>query len=504
MREVPLVLGLFALLVTPAAAAVLYVPGKYPTIQQALNAAGSGDTILVAPGIYKENLTWPSIDGIRLIGVAGWAGTTIDGARNGRVVVFGSGLTRATVFEGFTVTGGYMNTPHNYGCGILVQDSSPTIRGNLITGNVGDGISWSHGGGIGVFGSSRPLIERNIIAKNILKNGFWNHGAGIYVEWMASPDIVANQIFQNENRGGQWGFGGGIYVGSYVSSTKVVGNVIAGNLCSGGGWSFGGGIHVASSAAANLVNNTIVGNVCNYSSCKCGGGIEYSGTAAGAIRNNIVVGNTATAGGGIMVSGTVPPCDFNNVWNNAGGDYSGLAPSPTSISADPLFAGAQDYHLTYRSPCIDAGSQAALGTLALQDHDGDSRRLDGNLDGLKGDGAAPDIGADEYALARVTISGPARLGTTVTLDVSGPVGASWALAWSPWTGGLFVDPYGYVLIGVPFGLLGSGVAPGKVPLPLPAVPVLIGMTVHVQGVLGLVHGGQGVGNVTGRLDITLF
>ncbi|MBN1669735.1 MAG: right-handed parallel beta-helix repeat-containing protein [Kiritimatiellae bacterium] len=245
MRKPPVVVVLFAVLVTPAAAAVLYVPGTYPTIQQTLDAASPGDTILVAPGTYTENLAWPSTDGIRLIGVAGWAGTTIDGTGNGRVVVLGRGLTRATVLKGFTVTGGRMNTPTNLGCGILVQDSSPTIRGNLIAGNVGDGISWSHGGGIGVFGRAGPLIERNIISKNILRHGLWNHGAGIYVDGTASPDIVANQIVQNENRGGQWCFGGGLYVGSYVSPTVVVGNVIAGNLCTGGGWSYGGGIHVA-------------------------------------------------------------------------------------------------------------------------------------------------------------------------------------------------------------------------------------------------------------------
>ncbi|MBN2492631.1 MAG: right-handed parallel beta-helix repeat-containing protein [Planctomycetes bacterium] len=503
MRRLSIVPVLLAVLVVPAAAAVLYVPGTYPTIQQALNAAGSGDVILVAPGTYKENLTWPSTDGIRLVGACGWAQTTIDGNQNGRVISFGSGLTRATVLEGFTVTGGFMNTSRNYGCGIHLSSSSPTIRHNHITGNVGDGTSWNYGGGFYLTGSSRPLIERNLISKNILRNGSWNYGAGIYVDSGAAPDIIANQILENENQAGSRGYGGGIFVGSSTPS-NVVSNVIAGNLCQAGTWNYGGGIRVYTNGAANIVNNTIVSNICNPGSYRYGGGIEYAGTAAGAIFNNIVVGNTGATGGGITVTGTAPPSDFNNVWNNTGGDYNGLTPGPNSIALDPLFGGTQDYHLTFRSPCIDAGSQAALGTLALQDYDGDSRRLDGNLDGLAGNGATLDIGADEFGVGQLAISGPPQLGTKVTFDVTGPAGAAWVLLYSPWTGSVFLDPYGYMLVGVPFGLLGSGAVPGKVPLALPSVAALIGVTVHVQGVVALVVGGQPVGNATNRLDLTFF
>ena len=52
-----------ALNVTPA----LTVPGLYTTIQAAINGATSGDSILVAPGVYHENLIWNAKD-LTLIG----------------------------------------------------------------------------------------------------------------------------------------------------------------------------------------------------------------------------------------------------------------------------------------------------------------------------------------------------------------------------------------------------------------------------------------------------
>jgi len=504
MRNSPIVcaIALIATLAGVAPAGVLHVPTQYTTIAQALAAAQSGDTILVAPGNYPENLTWPSVDGIRLIAIAGPAQTAIDGNQKGRVVVFGSGLTRATVLEGFTIINGFMNTSRNHGAGLYIQ-SSPTIRRNVITMNVGDGTSWNYGGGIHLTGNSRALIEQNVISENVLKNGSWNYGAGIYIDGGSVPDIIGNQILNNVNTAGSRGYGGGIFVDG-SPAPNIIGNVIAGNTCTATLWNYGGGIRVYSSAEANIINNTIVNNSCTTGNWQYGGGIEYSGTANGLILNNIIALNKAATGGGIMIGGGVPVHDYNNVWNNTGGNYSGLSAGPNSIATDPLFAGVANYHLTATSPCLDAGSTSALPNTVLMDYDGDSRWLDGDLDGLKGNGAVPDMGADELAHVRLTLGGTPKTGTVVTFGISGLPGGAWVLLFSPWTGVYFANPYGLLLVGAPFGLLASGVSPGALPISVPNVSALIGVTVHFQGGVGLVKSGQPVGNVTNRLDLTIF
>ena len=444
---------LVALATGSASAAVLRVPtGPYPTIASALNAARTGDVILVAKGTYKENLTWPSVDGIRLIGEEGYQKTVIDGNQKGRVIYFGSGLTRATVVQGFTLTGGFMNTTRNHGNGLYVG-SSPTLRGNLITGNVGDGTSWNYGGGLYVARSSNALITHNIISKNILRNGSWNYGAG--------------------------------------------------NLCKAGSWNYGGGIRVYSNAAANIINNTIAGTVCSPGNWRYGGGIDYGGTT-GTILNNIVVGIAGSTGGGINAPAGLN-LDFNNVWNNTASNFAGGAKAGLNgISLDPVFIGAGDYHIAYNSKCVDAGMNSAPPPAAVMDYDRSPRRLDGDLDGLKGDGAHIDIGADEYSISGLTVSGPPVIGTTVIFNITGPTGAAWTLLYSPATGSLFVNPYGIMLIGIPFGLLSMGVAPGILPVPLPNVTALQGVTIYVQGVVGFTTGGQPVGHITPRLDLTFF
>ena len=59
-------------------AAVIVVPDDQPTIQAGIDAASDGDTVLIAPGFYAENLL---IDGksVALQGMGAAEATVIDG-----------------------------------------------------------------------------------------------------------------------------------------------------------------------------------------------------------------------------------------------------------------------------------------------------------------------------------------------------------------------------------------------------------------------------------------
>ncbi len=57
----------------------LTVPGQYPTIQTAINASSTGDTIQVFDGTYDENIDFIGKN-ITVVSVNGAATTTIQGA----------------------------------------------------------------------------------------------------------------------------------------------------------------------------------------------------------------------------------------------------------------------------------------------------------------------------------------------------------------------------------------------------------------------------------------
>lgn len=54
MRRIALFFVFFCLC-SVAQAAILHVPSQYPTIQAGINAAPTGDTVLISAGIFKEN-----------------------------------------------------------------------------------------------------------------------------------------------------------------------------------------------------------------------------------------------------------------------------------------------------------------------------------------------------------------------------------------------------------------------------------------------------------------
>src|SRR5260370_4753660 len=87
----------------PATAAnVLNVPGTYSTIQAAIDASTNGDTVMVAPGTYFENIDFKG----KLITVQSAQGpivTTIDGSNLPPAVNLSTNETSAAFVHGFTI-----------------------------------------------------------------------------------------------------------------------------------------------------------------------------------------------------------------------------------------------------------------------------------------------------------------------------------------------------------------------------------------------------------------
>jgi len=150
------------------AQSTIQVPANFPTIQSAINAASNGDTVLVAPGTYVENINFDG-KAITLTSSSGPAATMIDGNHNGTVVTFNHSETASSVLSGFTIQNGLQDG--GFGAGITVSSASPTIISNVIARNHAAAAI-----GIYVNGGS-PLITNNTITNND-QNGAGDGGLG--------------------------------------------------------------------------------------------------------------------------------------------------------------------------------------------------------------------------------------------------------------------------------------------------------------------------------------
>jgi nitrous oxidase accessory protein NosD len=441
-------LALYAAAVIPDAAGadVIRVPSHHPAIQEAIDAAEPGDTVLVEPGIYLENLDFHG-KAITVTSEAGPETTVVDGQQLGPVAQFATGEGRDAELSGFTLRNGL----HHDGGGVWIVDASPTVRGNIIRENVA---TWG-GGGV-LVGGGAALIEDNVISANVA-----GRGLGVDVQFSAAT-VRRNVITENVRGPGTGGGGGGIWVGGQ-GTAKILENLIADNSMptgSGGGialfaagtpevrWNvivrndvtrFGGGIYIANRSDALIAGNLIAANRAGI-----GGGIYWGAGPGRGPRfiNNTIAGNHGEEGSALHLLGgrdeplflnnlfiAIPGdvavfCEpfttpslfaFNDAWSAGGTAWGGSCPDQTGIdgnvSLDPLFVdpAASDFHLRDDSPVIDAGLNGAEG-IPERDLDGDERIQDGN-------GSCPlrpvvDMGADEFV---DEFEGPLRVSIDVRL-----------------------------------------------------------------------------------------
>ena len=277
------------LVISIASAEIIHVPGDQLSIQDGINAAVNGDTVLVASGTYFENIDFLG-KAIIVKSEGGPNVTIIDGSQpsipnEGSVVFFWNDEGAESVLDGFTLVNGTGYSPTGWfqdGGGIYCSDASPTITNNIITTNLVSG----EGGGISITGASSPMISYNTINGNSSDS----FGGGIYIycyEYDISPTITNNYIYGNMASSGSG-------ICSLGSTTMISDNIIAGNSGLGFMNSYGAGIF-ADGDSLMITDNLIVGN-----SGAWGGGLTI-GWFPGEeqiLVNNVIVNNSASYGGG--------------------------------------------------------------------------------------------------------------------------------------------------------------------------------------------------------------
>lgn len=388
MRKVLGVLGavvaIGSLLVGSVEGTTHHVPAQYPTIQMGVNAAVSGDTVLVAPGIYRLAGNCDiQFGGRRLVvrSSAGAESTVIDCGATPfdlhRAFFIHEGETSGRI-AGFTIRNGRAATnggiPQTLGGGVCVYHASMAIEGCVVQSCFA-----GLGGGIGALSSTITVENCQIV------NNGAERGAGFFSD--DGTPVILDSFIAGNTAGGTAG-GVLLYVahGGAIRRCKIVGNIagvgggmrldtieslpvttieesiIAGNA--------GGGVDCYAVIAGRVQFNncTITGNNAIY-----GGGISLC-TSAIALNRTIIRDNCADQDDDVSVTCFEPPasivfscCAFNPAGLGAGGTYTYSGPQ---VVTDPRFCIAvscenapqsdADYSLRDDSPCLPAQSPCGV------------------------------------------------------------------------------------------------------------------------------------------------
>ena len=391
-RRTPLIVLLFlwglqpAFLESSASAATINVAAG-ESIQAAIDVAGAGDEIIVAPGTYSETIDFLG-KAIWLRSSGGPLATIIDGSGiGGSVVQCVNGEGPDTILEGFTITGGNADT----GGGMRNVGSSPTVRQCIFTGNTasdrGGGMynragaptivssvfsqnsSGEMGGGMFNFDEATPMIDDCLFTQNSS-----NKGAGMR-NYLNSHATVMNSVFSYNTAGEE---GGGMdnrkNSNVLVLSCKFIGNTAV---------SGGGGMHNYVGRAVATGNPTIINGLFDGNSAPSGsamrnndpspriiGGTFVNNLGGAAIRsrngsipeliNSIVYGNPGGSLGWANVH-SMPVASYSNIEGGHPGvmnsDVDPQFADPAGPDGNPATLDDNDYHLGPGSPLINAGTK---------------------------------------------------------------------------------------------------------------------------------------------------
>jgi len=378
-------------------ALTIYIPTDFNTIQEGINNANNGDSIIVSEGIYFENIIIDT-KSLFIKSENGPNATIIDGSANYTPVIsFNNITTYPILLSGFTIQNGTGEFIENssFGGGILSKNSISILEELVIKNNTAFA-----GGGICYY-SQNSIFEISTISNCTINNNLASEGGGVFA---VNHNISINNTNIEYNGMDLFGSGGGIQI--LLGDLNMTNSTVSYNETR-----FGGGIYISNSNG--YFNNIIISN--NFSDSK-GGGIWIGGSSTISIDFSEISNNFSTGfGGGFFVSNSLLDIqnstiveniidqnvlgaglyidggnasiinsiiyynrkeNSNNINYNIGGyssnnffeyditytDIEGeeaWIPNGTgNISINPLFISLSEnnYNLSNNSPCIDSGA----------------------------------------------------------------------------------------------------------------------------------------------------
>lgn len=369
-----LVLSLSLVTAVPVAAATLTVdtslantPPNYHTIQAAVDAAGPGDTIIVAAGTYAEDLVIPAAkSNLELVGATGatikGVATTLDASfplAVPNIDILSSGVK----IHGFTIEGPD-DVSGEYASGLLIGAANVEIYDNDFKVTAGRA-TWAGPVSTGIVTYRKTAVPTvDISGLNIHDNTFTNHGTGaagfdaIFVNLdtgTGSATIADNEFTGNVARaisaersnmvisgniivtdlaiysssaGGYQGMFIGCFAVASVypaqSDVSITANIVKG---SSSGKGFAQGIRVGHTQQTSLTNITVSQNTVQ----DCDEGITVRADATGVTVN---YNNIENNGVGVQNDTTVDLDAENNWWGANDGPSSVGPGSGDAVSAN--------------------------------------------------------------------------------------------------------------------------------------------------------------------------
>jgi hypothetical protein len=418
---------LLCLCLSVGAQRTTHIPAEAPSIQAAIDASSDGDTLLVAPDTYFENLDLRG-KAITLRSAEGPAVTILDGRLLASVVTFAHGETRATTLSGFTLRNGAPSSDTAHGGGILLVASAPTLTGNILTRNLCAAVDGT---------DSAPLLADNTIRET--------QPSPRCVAQLVAPVVLTggaatlrNNIVEHNDLSGSNAVSSGIAI--LDGHAVVEGNILRFNTTSNDAPSAlslegdagltlieqnliyanqshcGAAVMIASSSSkpnAELLNNTIADNL-SAPNCSQGSPASELALSTGQVllTNNILASSTSHLALACAVALTPGALRHNLLGSTAANTCPDLG---DSLHADPLFADRPnaDYRLSPHSPALDEGS-SALAPLPEQDLDGAPRTHAGRIDLGAYEHASPHALPASSTLLNATPS-PAEAFQSITL-----------------------------------------------------------------------------------------